>query len=87
MPNKQNAKKALRQMKKHAVVNAMFKDAYKEASKAARKTVAAGKDAKEALRLAQKALDKAAQRGVIKANTAARKIGRLMSQAHKSVKK
>ena len=86
MPNKQNAKKALRQAKKRAAVNAMFKDAYKEATKAAKKTVAAGKDAKEALRLAQKALDKAAKRGVIKANTAARRLSRLMAQAKKAVK-
>jgi small subunit ribosomal protein S20 len=83
MPIKQNAKKALRQAKRRADINAIFRDAYKEAVKNLRKAAAAGQETKELLRLAQKKLDKAAQRGVIKRNTAARKISRLASAASK----
>jgi small subunit ribosomal protein S20 len=82
MPNKANAAKALRQSKKNAAANQVrreaFKGALKKVQKAASKT--------EALKLVaavQKALDKAAQRGVIKKNTAARKISRLMARISK----
>lgn len=80
MPIKQNAKKALRQAKKNAEQNKMVTEAYKAAVKAARKALAAGTDAKEALLVAQQKLDKAAKRGVIKKNTAGRKLSRLMKQ-------
>lgn len=79
MPIKQAGKKALRQSRKHAVINKRFKDAYKEAVKSAKKALAAGEnDVVEKIRLAQKKLDKAAKRGVIKKNTAGRKLSRLM---------
>ncbi len=78
MPNKQNAKKALRRSLKRATRNLEVKNTYKMAIKTVKKAVVAGKnEVKEELRLAQKALDKAAKRGVIKKNTAARKISRL----------
>ncbi len=78
MPNKQNAKKALRRSIKRAARNLEVKNTYKLAVKTVKKAVVAGKnEVKEELRLAQKALDKAAKRGVIKKNTAARKISRL----------
>ena len=79
MPNKANAKKALRQMKKRAALNKTRRDAYKEAIKNTSKA----KSKAEALnmaRAAQKALDKASKRGVIKKNTAARKLSRLMKK-------
>ena len=75
MPNKQNAKKALRQAKKHAANNLLIKKSYKKAIK---ETLAASAaDLKEKIRLTQKMLDKAAKKGVIKKNTAARKLSRL----------
>jgi small subunit ribosomal protein S20 len=81
MPNKANAKKALRQMKKRAALNKVRREAYKDAIKNTAK--AASKD--EALKMvvaAQKALGKAAKRGVIKKNTAARKLSRLMKKVN-----
>jgi small subunit ribosomal protein S20 len=81
MPNKRNAKKALRQNIKRAKLNKTRREAYKSAIKKVFKSDV--KDTKESLRLAQKALDKAAKRGVIKKNTAARKLSRLMKKANK----
>ena len=77
MPIKQQAKKALRQAKKRAERNKVVRDAYKEAIKAVKKAKTAGEDTKELLRIAQKTLDKAAKRGVIKKKTAARKLSRM----------
>ncbi len=77
MPNKRNAEKALRQTKKRAALNKARRDAYKDAVKKAAKSD--GKD-QSLLRLAQQTLDKAAKRGVIKKNTAARKLSRLMKK-------
>lgn len=79
MPNKANAHKALRQSKKNAAANLIRRDAFKDAIK---KVAKAGSlaEAKKLVASAQKALDKAAQRGVIKKNTAARKLSRLMQK-------
>lgn len=91
MPIKQNAKKALRQARKRAAENAIVRTSFRSAVKTARKAAEAGTEAKELLRLAQQKLDKAAKKGVIKKNTAARKLSRLMhyvaTQAKKEVKK
>lgn len=84
MPNKRNAKKALRQSIKRATRNAVVRDGYKKAVKTVNKAVVAGaSDVKEQLRLAQKMLGKAAKRGVIKKRTAGRKLSRLMKRAAK----
>lgn len=81
MPNKQNAKKALRQNIKRAALNLTRKIAFKTAIK---KTVAAktAAEAKALVIAAQKALDKAAKHGTIKKNTAARKLSRLMKKVN-----
>ena len=82
MPNKSAAKKALRQAKKHALLNKIRRDAFRGAIKSAAKA----KTFEEALafaRTAQKALDKAAKRHTIKKKTAARKLSRLMSKVNK----
>lgn len=79
MPNKQAAKKALRQTKKHALVNAAKREAFKSFVKKATKATSLDEASKLA-RGAQKALDKAAKTGVIKRNTAARKLSRLMKK-------
>lgn len=81
MPNKQNAKKALRQTLKRAALNKTRREAYKNALKKAVKSTDA--ESKDLVRQAQKALDKAAKRGVIKKNTAARKLSRLMKKINK----
>lgn len=88
MPNKEAGKKAMRQTKKNTLRNSEVKKEYKLVLKNTKKSVSGGdKDIKEKLRLAQKALDKAAKKGVIKKNTAARKLSRLMKQAAKVAKK
>lgn len=74
----------MRQSRKHAIINKQFRDAYKEAVKSAKKALATGeKDVVEKIRLAQKKLDKAVKRGVIKKNTAGRKLSRLMKKVNK----
>ncbi|MBP9760777.1 MAG: 30S ribosomal protein S20 [Candidatus Magasanikbacteria bacterium] len=88
MPNLDNAKKAMRQAKKHAASNLVVKVAYKKAVKTIKKEIETnGSDLKEKLRLAQQKLDKAAKKGVIKKNTAARTLSRLSKRVVKKVKK
>lgn len=81
MPNKQSAKKALRQTKRHAALNAVKREAFKGAIKNALKAKSAD-EAKKLIAAAQKALDKAAKNGLIKKNTAARKLSRLMTKVN-----
>jgi small subunit ribosomal protein S20 len=80
MPIKQAAKKALRQAKKLNQLNLARTKVMKNVTKQIKKLVVAGKKG-EALKLiptAYKAIDKAAKRGIIKLNAAARKKSRLM---------
>ena len=82
-----SAKKAIRSSAKKHVFNLRRKDMLHDATKALTKALAA-KDAAGAEKLlpaAYKAIDKAEKRGVIKANTAARKKSRL-AQAIKRAK-
>ncbi len=88
MPNKRNAKKALRQATKRAARNSVVKTTYKKAVKTVNKALEVGAaDVKEQLRLAQKAIDKAAKRGVIKKGNASRKLSRLVKRVTKVGKK
>lgn len=88
MPNQANAKKALRQAKKHMALNIKVKKTYKDAMKIARKAVEEGKgEMKDFAKVAQKQLDKAAKRGVIKKKTAARRLSRLMKKMNAVAKK
>lgn len=88
MPIKESAKKALRQAKKKAARNLEVKKSYKEALKTAKKAITTNdKDLKEKMRLAQKNLAKAAKKGILKKNTAARKISRMTKAANKITKK
>ena len=75
MPNIQSARKELRKAKKRAALNRLRSQAYKDSIKKAVSTKSA-----DAIKAAQKALDKAAKAGVIKKNTAARKLSRLMKR-------
>lgn len=88
MPQKKSAVKALRQAKKLAIHNKKIKDDIKTLIKKTKKAIEAGaKD--QALELAKqaiKAIDKAAQKKIIKKNSAARKKSRLMKKIN-AVKK
>lgn len=85
MPNLRNAKKALRQAKKRTTENNLVKRAYKQAMKDVSKSFEKGeKNVAEQIKQAQKKLDKAAKKGVIKKNTAARKLSRLMKRVNTS---
>lgn len=79
MPITKSAKKALRVSTRKKVVNDQSKKLFKEATKAVERLVKDGKkdEAKKAVAKAQTAIDKAAKRGVIQKNTAARKKSRL----------
>jgi small subunit ribosomal protein S20 len=79
MPNKPAARKALRQTKKHVVQNEIRRSAFKTAIKNVLKAKSS-EEAKKLISAAQKALDKAAKSGVIKKNTASRRLSRLMSK-------
>lgn len=82
MPNIQSAKKELRKAKKRAILNKVRRETYKDFLKKAASTKSA-----DMIKAAQKALDKAAKVGVIKKNTASRKLSRLMKKLHKDAKK
>jgi small subunit ribosomal protein S20 len=79
MPITRGAQKAHRSSLKKRVFNLRRKSAMNDAVKNIKKHVAAGqtKEAETLLPSAYQAIDKAAKRGVIKANTAARKKSRL----------
>ena len=86
MPITKGAVKALRASKRKQVFNVRRKGAMKDVTKEVVKAVSAGNvdKAKELLPTAYKAIDKAAKRGVIKKNTAARKKSRLTASIKKA---
>jgi small subunit ribosomal protein S20 len=83
MPITSSAKKALRNSVRKRVFNLRRRNAMKEAVKNARNLGSSDKTP-EALSRAYQAIDKAAKRGVIKPNTAARKKSRLAVLLNKS---
>lgn len=86
MPNKQAAVKALRQTKKHTLRNTMVKNGVEILIRKARKAITdKSKDASDAVRAAIKSIDRASQKGVLKAGSASRYKSRLM-KALQSVK-
>ncbi|MFZ5390981.1 MAG: 30S ribosomal protein S20 [Patescibacteria group bacterium] len=84
MPIKQSAYKALRQSKKRTLRNKKVKAGLDIALRQVRRSLNEPKAAAEHLKSAIRALDKAAQKKVLKANTAARKKSRLMKAYHKA---
>lgn len=80
-----SAKRAIRVSARKRVMNLRRTDAMKEGMKSLRKLSDAGKatEAEKALASVYKAIDKAAKRGVIKKNTAARKKSRLVAYMRK----
>lgn len=84
MPIKKAAFKALRQAKKATVKNLRVKRKLKAIVKKSREEILDKKEtAAENVKKAIKALDKAAQKCLIKKNTAARLKSRLMTQLNK----
>jgi len=81
VPNTKSAKKRLRQSEKRRLRNRHYKGQMRSSIKQARKAIEAGdwETAEEMLRRAYKAIDKAASKGVIHKNNAARKKARLMA--------
>jgi len=85
MPIKKSAKKYMRVTERKTLKNKAVRGVFKSAVKKTKEAVAKGntKDAQESLKAAIKALDKAAQKKVIKKNTAARKKSRLNAMVKK----
>ncbi len=85
MPIKASAKKELRKNKTRRLLNLARLDAMRQAIKKIKKLALAGqKDkAKKLVAAAYQAIDKAAKRGVIKKNSAARQKSRLMKLLNK----
>lgn len=87
MPNKKSAKKELRKSTKRQVKNTKEKVAVKELVKKTRKAIVAGdKAVKELAQKTVKSLDKAAKKGIIHKNTAARKKSRLQKKINATTK-
>ncbi len=88
MPITRSAKKALRASVKKRVFNLARKDKITDSVKTLKKLVAEGKskEAREALKNVQKALDKAAKAHTIDKNIASRKKSRLSKMVKKIAK-
>lgn len=86
MPITKGAQKAHRSSLNKRVFNIRRKDKMNEVVKKMRKLIAAGStaEAEKLMPEAAKAIDKAAKRGVIKDNTAARKKSRLAAAINKA---
>jgi small subunit ribosomal protein S20 len=84
-----NAKKAIRSSQKKRVFNVRRKVTLHDAVKSFKTEVIKGDvgAAEKLIPAAYKAIDKAAKRGVIKKNTAARKKSRLMASIKRAVAK
>ncbi len=81
MPIIKSAKKALRSSLRKRVYNVRTQGAMHDVLKKVGKSVATGKkaDAEAMMKDAYQVIDKAAKRGILKPNTAARKKSRLMA--------
>ncbi len=82
MPNTKQAKKDLRKSAKRAEYNLQIKQDLKTLLKKTRKAIdtkLAKDKIEEMLKQVQKSVDKAVQKGVLKKNTGARKLSRMMA--------
>lgn len=86
IPNHPSAIKRHRQSEKRQARNRLIKARVHTAVKRVADAIAAGDTAaaKEALRLATKALSQAAAKGPLHRNTASRKVGRLSARLHRA---
>jgi small subunit ribosomal protein S20 len=80
MPNNAAAEKRMRQEQKRRLHNRSIKSQVKTQITKARQAIAAEADAEAAVRAAVSELDRAAKKGVIHRNNAARRKSRLMKQ-------
>ncbi len=80
MPNNAAAEKRMRQEQKRRLHNRSIKSLVKTQITKARNAIAADADAEAAVRAAVSELDRAAKKGVIHRNNAARRKSRLMKQ-------
>lgn len=89
MPIKKSAKKYMRITERRTERNKSVKGVVKSAIRKTREAAEGGNaaEAKEWLRKAQQAIDKAAQKKVLKKNTAARKKSRLNALVKKAASK
>lgn len=85
MPNIQSAKKRLRSSERRRLRNKVHRGKARTAIKKARHLIEEGhlEEARQAVHAAVKTLDKAAQKGIIHENNAARRKSRLMRQLNK----
>jgi small subunit ribosomal protein S20 len=89
MPIKKSAIKALRQNVKRATHNAKWRSDVEALVRHVRKAITAGDaaKAKDWLQQAIRKIDRAAQKGVIKKNTASRRVSRLTRRVNVLIKK
>ena len=80
MPNNAAAQKRMRQEQKRRLHNRSVKSLVKTQITKARQAIAVDENAEEAVRAAASELDRAAKKGVIHRNNAARHKSRLMKQ-------
>ena len=83
MANLKSSKKDIRRTEKRTLLNKTYRDNMKSAVKGLKIEISKNDIKDESLILAQKTLDKAAKRGVIKKQTAARMKSRLMKAMNK----
>lgn len=80
MPNNPAAEKRMRQEQKRRLHNRSVKSIVKTQVTKARQAIATGTEAEASVRAAVSELDRAAKKGVIHPNNAARRKSRLMKQ-------
>ncbi len=85
MPNNAAAEKRMRQEKKRRLRNRMVKSTVRTQITKARLAIANRDDAQEEVRIAVSELDRAAKKGVIHHNNAARRKSRLMKQLNAAI--
>lgn len=78
MANKKHSEKAARQSVKHQEINRIYRSGARTAVRKARLAISSGEDAATAVKEAMSVLDRAAAKGVIHKNNAARRKSRLM---------
>lgn len=83
MANLKSSKKDIRRIEKRTALNKGYKDNMKSAVKGLRLEISKKNVSTETIHAAQKAIDKATKRGILKKQTAARLKSRLMKGASK----
>lgn len=86
MANTKSAIKRLRSAERRRLRNRIYRGGARTAVKKVRQLIEEGRieEAREAMRAAASALDKAAEKGIIHKNNAARRKSRLMQQLNKA---